>query len=133
QYSRHLGTGRAGCLPGGAEIEQHGQPARGDVDVGWLDVAVVNAEQVRSAEAIQHSIDDLDRLDRRDPSALLFQQFAERLTLEVVHDQVRRAVRLEKLAYAHDARMMDLRQRPRLSQELLEAVLKSAVAFARVR
>src|SRR5439155_22188071 len=103
---------------GQAEVEHFGFAARGDIDIGGLDVPVDEALRVRRVE----SIDDLDREVEQLPERERFfaNLVVERPALEQLEHEERTALVVAKLVDGADVGMVERRGNAGLAQEPIE-------------
>ena len=107
--------------PGDAEVGDLGRALLVDEDVLGLDVAVDDALGVGGAERAGDLDRVGDRLGDRQP-AVAADAVLERLALDVLEDDERRAVVLAGVDDADDVGVVELRDGPRLAPEALELV-----------
>jgi hypothetical protein len=114
--------GRVGDGAGDAEVHHLDGAARGEHDVGGLDVAVDDARAVRVGERIEHARGELQRA-LGDDLAAVAQHLAQGHALDELHHDVRhghlgRAVLLfAGVVHGDDVRVVEARRRLRLAAE----------------
>ena len=123
-----LRHGLAGLGAGDAEIQQLDLPARGDLDVVRLDVAVDDAVLVDVFEGLADFLEHVERLVERE-LAQLADALGERLAVHVLHDDAGLALALDEVVERGDVRVLEAR----LDARLVEEALDGAEAVARVR
>ena len=110
----HLGDRAAG----GAEIEQHGGAVGADDDVVGGDVAMQEIGRVQHLQGIEHRRHDAVELLLRGLAAEPPQPVLEAFPALEAHHHVGRVIGLEHAGDAHDAGMVEARQRARFLQEV---------------
>ena len=109
----------AGFMPGGTEVDQDRHTVGADHDVAGLDVPVQQAspvDLVQTRRDRQHVLTNL----RFSESGFAFQQFRQRLTVNVLHHDIAGTVRLDETFDADDVRMIETRQRAGFVKEPVE-------------
>ena len=110
----HLGDGAAR----GTEVEQHGRAVAAHDDVVGGDVAMQEVLRVHHLQRVEQRGDDRIELFLRRQPAETAQPGLEALSLLEAHDHVGGRIGLEHARDAHDARVLEARERARLLQEV---------------
>ena len=114
---RHRLRASGYCGAGGAEIDQHGVTVAIDQDIGGLDIAMQEAHLVDLLEPVQKGRENpVEACGVERPLSLdLLEQGT---AAHELHDEIGRAVGLEKVVHLHDTRQaMKRRQRAPLGDE----------------
>ena len=106
------GRGRAGE----AEVGDLHRAGARDQDVLWLDVPMDEAGGVRGAQCGEHRLDHVERINRRQRTALA-QQVANGLPVDVLHDEVDQLVVLALVVDPDDVRVAQPGRRAGLADE----------------
>ena len=126
ERAAHLGDGP----PRRTEIEQHRAAVGAHDDVVGRDVAMQEVLRVHHLQRVEQGGDDPVELILRGRPAEVAQPGLEALALLEAHDHVGGGVGLERARDAHDARMLEARQRTRLLQEVGTAPVEGLLVAA---